>query len=200
MPAQFPLSAPTFAFCPRRSRFLPLPAIPVLPRRARFPPRHSRESGNPEGWERRLSAAHPTKFRISTAASVNVNAPRWVDGKTTVHKRRFIPSLPTRADRILSAVRERWKVENGIHRTPARRSGRTGARSESDTRRSGRERPGIWSVRERYSDSLNNKTRLPRCPKRAPTSQNARIGLLSLSRRPKTDGRRTANTSLTREG
>ena len=56
-----------------------------------------------------------------------IESTRWADGKTTVHRRRFITSLPARADRILGAVRERWGVENGLHWTPARRSGRTGA-------------------------------------------------------------------------
>ena len=52
---------------------------------------------------------------------------RWVDGEAPVHRRRFITSPPARAGRIAGAVRERWGVENGLHRTPARRSGRTGA-------------------------------------------------------------------------
>ena len=52
---------------------------------------------------------------------------RWADGETTVHRRRFITCLPAQAGRILGAVRERWGIENGLHRTPARSSGRTGA-------------------------------------------------------------------------
>ena len=56
-----------------------------------------------------------------------IESTRWADGKTSVHRRRFITSLPARADRILGAARERWGVENGLHWTPARRSGRTGA-------------------------------------------------------------------------
>ena len=52
---------------------------------------------------------------------------RWADGKTTVHRRYFITSLPARADRIPGAVREHWGVENGLNRTLARHSGRTGA-------------------------------------------------------------------------
>ena len=56
-----------------------------------------------------------------------IESTRWADGKTSVHRRRFITSLPARADGILGAVREHWGVENGLHRTPARRSGKTGA-------------------------------------------------------------------------
>ena len=55
-----------------------------------------------------------------------IESTRWADGKTTVHRRYFITSLPARADRILGAVREHWGVENGLHWTLARRSGRTG--------------------------------------------------------------------------
>ena len=48
-----------------------------------------------------------------------IESTRWADGKTTVHRRYFISSLPARADRILEAVRERWGVENCLHRTGA---------------------------------------------------------------------------------
>ena len=40
-----------------------------------------------------------------------IESTRWADGKTTVHRRYFITSLPARADRILGAVREHWGVE-----------------------------------------------------------------------------------------
>ena len=43
---------------------------------------------------------------------------RWVNGGISFHSRRFISSLPARADRILSASGERWGVENRLHRTP----------------------------------------------------------------------------------
>ena len=46
-----------------------------------------------------------------------IESTRWADGKTTVHRRYFITSLPARADRILGAVREHWGVENGLHWT-----------------------------------------------------------------------------------
>ena len=48
-----------------------------------------------------------------------IESTRRADGKTSVHRRRFITSLPANADRILGAVRERWGVENGIPRTGA---------------------------------------------------------------------------------
>ena len=40
-----------------------------------------------------------------------------MDGKTTVHRRYFISSLPARVGRIPRAVRERWEVANGLNRT-----------------------------------------------------------------------------------
>ena len=46
-----------------------------------------------------------------------IESMRWADGKTSVHRRYFITSLPVRTDRILGAVRERWGVENGLHWT-----------------------------------------------------------------------------------
>ena len=36
-----------------------------------------------------------------------IESTRWADGKTTVHRRYFITSLPAQADRILGTVRER---------------------------------------------------------------------------------------------
>ena len=73
-----------------------------------------------------------------------IESTRRADGETSVHRRRFISSLPAQADRIPGAVREHWGVENGLNRTPARRSGRTGARSGSDTRRRTYRRSGVW--------------------------------------------------------
>ena len=73
-----------------------------------------------------------------------IESTRWADGKTTVHRRYFITSLPAQSDRILGAVREHWGVENGLHWTPACRSGRTGARSGSDTRRRTCRRSDGW--------------------------------------------------------
>ena len=46
-----------------------------------------------------------------------IESTRWADGKTTVHRRYFITSLPAQSDRILGAVREHWGVENGLHWT-----------------------------------------------------------------------------------
>ena len=46
-----------------------------------------------------------------------IESTRWINGETSVHRRYFISSLPARADRILSAVREHWGVENGLHWT-----------------------------------------------------------------------------------
>ena len=46
-----------------------------------------------------------------------IESTRWADGKTSVHRRCFITSLPANADRILWAVREHWGVENGLHWT-----------------------------------------------------------------------------------
>ena len=46
-----------------------------------------------------------------------IESTRWADGKTSVHRRRFITSLPAQSDRILGAVREHWGVENGLHWT-----------------------------------------------------------------------------------
>ena len=44
-------------------------------RRRRFFDRHSRESGNPEGWKLHLRYPPPPRFRTSPAASANVSAP-----------------------------------------------------------------------------------------------------------------------------
>ena len=111
---------------------------------------------------------------------------RWANGKTSVHWRRFITSPPDRADRILSAARERWRVENCFHRTLCAPFGADGSmvrvehaaenmstlrrlalnlvKGEKSLkiggRRSGRGRAGIWSICERYSES-RIKMRLP---------------------------------------
>ena len=40
------------------------PSSPIYPPHSQFSPRHSRESGNPEGWGRHLCAPLPPKFGI----------------------------------------------------------------------------------------------------------------------------------------
>lgn len=46
-----------------------------------------------------------------------VESERRIDGKSSRQVRYYLSSLPSRADRLLSAVREHWGIENSVHWT-----------------------------------------------------------------------------------
>lgn len=62
-----------------------------------------------------LSMIRDTDRWDDLASIARVTHTRIINGTTTTQTRHYISSLPTRADQILSAVRNHWRIENSLH-------------------------------------------------------------------------------------
>ncbi|WP_411571521.1 ISAs1 family transposase, partial [Pectobacterium cacticida] len=62
-----------------------------------------------------LECLHDAEKWPALASFAVIESERWIQGKSSIEYRLYISSLPAQAERIASAVRQHWAIENSLH-------------------------------------------------------------------------------------